>query len=48
MITSVDKGKSALTNSFLLLDDNETKRFEDEAIEVRRGTNVSAEKKTDD
>jgi proteasome lid subunit RPN8/RPN11 len=34
VITSVDKGKAVLTNSFLLLGDNESKRFADEAIDL--------------
>jgi len=34
VITSVEKGKAAVTHSFLLLGDEQTKRFESEAIEV--------------
>jgi proteasome lid subunit RPN8/RPN11 len=34
VITSVEKGQAVLTNSFLLLDQEETKRFEDEALEI--------------
>jgi len=34
VITSVAHGKAALTNSFLLLGEEQSKRFEDEAIEV--------------
>ncbi len=33
VITSVDKGKAALTNSFLLVGVDQTKHFEDEVIE---------------
>jgi proteasome lid subunit RPN8/RPN11 len=34
VITSVEKGRAVLTNSFLLLDKEETKRFDDEELEV--------------
>jgi proteasome lid subunit RPN8/RPN11 len=34
VITSVEKGRSVLTNSFLLLDQEEAKHFEDEPLEV--------------
>ena len=34
VIISVEKGKAILTNAFLLLGSEETKHFEDEAIEV--------------
>ena len=34
VITSVEKGRAALTHSFLLLDREEAKRFEDENLEV--------------
>jgi proteasome lid subunit RPN8/RPN11 len=34
VITSVENGKAVLTNSFLLLGEEQTKHFEDEAIEV--------------
>ncbi len=34
VITSVDKGKAALTNSFLLVGVDQTKHFEDEVIEL--------------
>jgi len=34
VITSVEKGQAVLTNSFLLLDHEEAKRFEDESLEV--------------
>lgn len=34
VITSVEKGKAILTNSFLLLGEEQSKHFEDEAIEV--------------
>ena len=34
VITSVEKGQAVLTNSFLLVDQEEAKRFENEAIEV--------------
>jgi proteasome lid subunit RPN8/RPN11 len=34
VITSVEKGRAVLTNSFLLLNQEETKRFEDEALEI--------------
>lgn len=34
VITSVEKGKAILTNSFLLLGTEESKHFEDEAIEA--------------
>jgi proteasome lid subunit RPN8/RPN11 len=34
VITSVEKGHAALTNSFLLLDQEEAKHFEDEIFEV--------------
>jgi proteasome lid subunit RPN8/RPN11 len=34
VITSVEKGRSVLTNSFLLLEQEEDKRFENEALEV--------------
>ena len=40
VITSVEKGKAGLTNSFLLLEEAETKRFEDESIEQPQDTNV--------
>ena len=34
LITSVERGHAALTNSFVLLDDEDSKRFEDEIVEV--------------
>jgi proteasome lid subunit RPN8/RPN11 len=34
VITRVEKGKAVLTNSFLLLGEEQTKHFENEAIEV--------------
>lgn len=34
VITSVDKGKAALTNSFLLVGVDQAKHFEDEVIEI--------------
>jgi proteasome lid subunit RPN8/RPN11 len=34
VITSVEKGRAVVTNSFLLLDHEEAKRFEDEKLEV--------------
>jgi proteasome lid subunit RPN8/RPN11 len=34
LITSVERGRAVLTNSFVLLDSEEAKRFEDEIIEV--------------
>jgi proteasome lid subunit RPN8/RPN11 len=34
VITSVDKGRAVITNSFLLLDQEEAKHFEDEPLEV--------------
>ena len=34
VITSVEKGRAVLTNSFILLDQEETKHFEDESLEV--------------
>ncbi|MGA2672169.1 MAG: M67 family metallopeptidase [Terracidiphilus sp.] len=34
VITSVEKGRAVLTNSFLLLDREEAKHFEDENLEV--------------
>jgi proteasome lid subunit RPN8/RPN11 len=34
VITSVDQGRAVLTNSFLLLDQEEAKRFEDEELKV--------------
>ena len=34
VITSVEKGRAVLTNSFLLLDQEEDKHFEDEILEV--------------
>jgi proteasome lid subunit RPN8/RPN11 len=34
VITSVEKGHTVLTNSFLLLDQEEAKHFEDEALEI--------------
>jgi proteasome lid subunit RPN8/RPN11 len=34
LITSVEKGRAVLTNSFLLLDQEEAKHFEDEPLEV--------------
>ncbi len=34
LITSVERGRAVLTNSFVLLDDEGSKRFEDEIIEV--------------
>jgi len=34
VITGVESGKAALTNSFLLLGDEQSKHFEDEVIEV--------------
>jgi len=34
VITSVEKGRAVLTNSFLLLDQEEAKHFEDESLEV--------------
>jgi proteasome lid subunit RPN8/RPN11 len=34
VITSVEQGRAVLTNSFLLLDQEEAKRFEDENLEV--------------
>jgi len=34
VITSVENGKAVLTNSFLLQGEEQSKRFEDEAIEV--------------
>jgi proteasome lid subunit RPN8/RPN11 len=33
VITSIEMGRAVLTNSFLLLEENESKRFVDEAIE---------------
>jgi proteasome lid subunit RPN8/RPN11 len=44
VITSVEKGRAILTNSFLLLGDEETKHFEDEEIRVD-AANPSAESK---
>ena len=35
VITSVEQGKSALTNSFLLVGEEQTKRFEDEAMDEK-------------
>jgi hypothetical protein len=34
VITSVENGRAVLTNSFLLLGQEEAKRFEDELLEV--------------
>jgi len=34
VITSVEKGKAVVTNSFILLEEEETKHFANEAIEV--------------
>jgi proteasome lid subunit RPN8/RPN11 len=34
VITSVENGRAALTNSFLLLDQEEAKRFEDEELDI--------------
>lgn len=34
VITSIEKGQAAITNSFLLEGQEETKRFEDEALEI--------------
>jgi proteasome lid subunit RPN8/RPN11 len=34
VITSIEKGRAVLTNSFLLLDQEEAKHFEDELLEV--------------
>jgi proteasome lid subunit RPN8/RPN11 len=34
VITSIEKGRAVLTNSFLLLDQGEAKHFEDEILEV--------------
>jgi proteasome lid subunit RPN8/RPN11 len=34
VITNVENGRAVLTNSFLLLDQEEAKHFEDELIEV--------------
>ena len=34
VITSVEEGQAVLTNSFLLVDQEQAKRFEDEALEV--------------
>lgn len=46
VITSVEKGKAVLTNSFLLLGDGESKRFADEAIELSLDAESFAETKT--
>lgn len=40
VITSLEKGKATLTHSFLLLEEAETKRFENESIEQPQDTNV--------
>jgi proteasome lid subunit RPN8/RPN11 len=42
VITSVEKGKSVLTKSFSLLVENETKRFEDEDIEIQQGASPTS------
>jgi proteasome lid subunit RPN8/RPN11 len=34
VITSVEKGRAVLTNSFILLEQEDAKRFEDETLEV--------------
>lgn len=34
VITSVEKGRAVTTNSFLLLDDDQSKRFADESLEL--------------
>jgi proteasome lid subunit RPN8/RPN11 len=34
VITSVERGRAGLTNSFLLLGEEQSKHFEDEVIEV--------------
>ena len=34
LITSVERGDAVLTNAFVLLDDEDSKRFEDEIVEV--------------
>ncbi len=46
VITSVEKGKAVLTNSFLLLGDDESKHFVDESIEMSRDSDQQAETKT--
>jgi proteasome lid subunit RPN8/RPN11 len=46
VITSVEKGKAVLTNSFLLLEDDESKRFADESIELSHDPDPHAETKT--
>ena len=48
VITSVEKGKAVFTNSFLLLDEGETKRFVYEAIELRQETNGDVGEMIDD
>lgn len=45
VITSVEMGKAALTNSFLLMEAAESKRFVDEAIENRQDVGVYAGEK---
>ena len=47
VITSVEKGRAVLTNSFLLVDEEETKRFANEAVELRQEENVHVGEKTD-
>ena len=37
VITSVEKGRAVLTNSFLLLDQEDAKHFEDEFLEIIEG-----------
>ncbi len=46
VITSVEKGRAVLTNSFLLLGSDESKYFADEAIELGGDHDPNAEKKT--
>jgi proteasome lid subunit RPN8/RPN11 len=47
VITSVEKGRAVLTNSFLLLDEEETGGLANEAIELRQEENVHVGEKTD-
>jgi proteasome lid subunit RPN8/RPN11 len=46
VITSVEKGRAVTTNSFLLLEEDESKRFADEAIVLRQDTNADADEKS--
>lgn len=47
VITSVEKRRAALTNSFLLLGEEETKRFANESIELLQEKIVHVGEKTD-